>query len=91
LSALQNGGITYGIIPSALTGRHAENAVVKSRGGDDGRVKGAISKEGTGDDLLEGDYEGRMRTEVVGSMHEVSLGLSLLFILRLCTLGEQRS
>ncbi len=70
-TALQNGGITYGIIPLALTGRRVEDAVLKSRG-NDGRACG-VSKEGTGAEMLKGDYDGRLRTEVVSSMHDVSL------------------
>lgn len=67
-TALQNGGITYGIIPLALTGRRVEDAVLKSRG-NDGRACG-VSKEGTGAEMLNGDYDGRLRTEVVSSMHD---------------------
>jgi hypothetical protein len=80
-SALEAGGTVVGIIPRALSDRHAEIAVAKSRGTTTPKASD-VSKEGHGQKVLNGgeDYGGRLKTELVGSMHEVS---SLSFFLAL--------
>jgi hypothetical protein len=75
-SALKAGGIVHGIIPKALVSSANAEPVSKSSPEKDasGNVR---SGEGGGEDVVNdgGDYEGRMTTEVVQSMHEVSFGV----------------
>src|SRR5690349_4016363 len=72
-SALEAGGTVLGIVPSALSDRHSEIAVAKSRGTAVPKPSD-VSKEGHGQRVLNAgdDYSGRLKTEIVGSMHEVS-------------------
>lgn len=40
----------------------------------------AESNEGTGQDLLDDDYEGRLTTEITGTMHEVRLNRHYMYV-----------
>jgi len=53
----------HGIIPSSLIDRASEVVL--------GPPDGVKSSEGQGKEVVEGDYEGRMTTEVTQGMHEV--------------------
>lgn len=68
-AALEAGGYAHGIVPSALVARASQStATTPSMSG---QQMPAESKEGTGQDLLADNYDGRLTTEITGTMHEV--------------------
>ncbi|WRT67239.1 uncharacterized protein IL334_004205 [Kwoniella shivajii] len=60
-ACLKAGGLVHGIVPQALTERAAEHTPAPGA---------STSKEGQGEEVLNDDYDGRLTTDVVGSMHE---------------------
>jgi hypothetical protein len=69
-SALEAGGTVYGIVPSALTVRAAEKTA-SGQATPSASSATPASAEGAGQDLLDDNYDGRLKLEIVGSMHEV--------------------
>ncbi|ORY24976.1 hypothetical protein BCR39DRAFT_499646 [Naematelia encephala] len=74
-AALESGGYVHGILPRSLMQRASEHTSAPGSNNNNGEVK---SGEGTGRDLLEDNYGGKLSTEVVGSMHERKLKMAQL-------------
>ncbi|WVR05150.1 hypothetical protein IAU60_002162 [Kwoniella sp. DSM 27419] len=67
-AALKAGGLAHGIVPRALTVRASQTTLAPGIPADPSMD--VQSKEGSGEAILNDDFEGRLTTDVVESMHE---------------------
>jgi hypothetical protein len=73
-STLQHGGYVHGVIPEALITRASETTATPA----EARGSEVKSKEGTGQELVADNIDGRLTMEVVTSMHEVGTVLRVI-------------
>ena len=66
-ATLKNGGYAHGVVRRALIQRASEHTRIPTSASGQAIKSG----EGSGTDILDDDYDGRLTMEVTGSMHEV--------------------